>query len=75
MLKSSTNRPSATATRSSSLGHWPLSTSARIELIIKNAEHYRVVNIDYHEGLRYPHLERDAAGAPALLEEILAARK
>jgi predicted metalloprotease with PDZ domain len=50
-------------------------TSARIELIVKNGEHYRTANIDYHDGLRYPHLERDAAASPAVLDEILAPRK
>jgi hypothetical protein len=32
-----------------------------------------VANLDYHEGLRYPHLERDTA-EPARLDEILSAR-
>jgi len=49
-------------------------TKAKIELIIKNGEHYKIVDIDYHEGLRYPRLEREAT-APALLDEILAPRK
>jgi predicted metalloprotease with PDZ domain len=46
---------------------------APIELITKNAERFRVVTIDYHGGLRYPHLERDPS-RPARLEDILAAR-
>jgi hypothetical protein len=29
--------------------------------------------MDYHDGLRYPHLERDAS-QPARLDQILAAR-
>jgi predicted metalloprotease with PDZ domain len=29
-----------------------------IELIVKSGDEYRTVAIDYHEGLRYPHLER-----------------
>jgi hypothetical protein len=32
-----------------------------------------VTNLDYHEGLRYPHLERDGTG-PARLDDIVAAR-
>jgi hypothetical protein len=32
------------------------------------------VAIDYHGGLRYPHLER-VPGTPALLDDILAAKK
>jgi len=46
-------------------------TRAPIELIIKNADRYLVVSIDYHDGLRYPHLERDAS-VPARLDDILA---
>jgi predicted metalloprotease with PDZ domain len=45
-----------------------------IELIVRTADHYRVARVDYHEGLRYPHLERDPA-QPALLDDILAAKK
>ena len=29
-----------------------------IELIVKSGDEYRTVAIDYHGGLRYPHLER-----------------
>ena len=46
---------------------------APIELITKNGERFRVATIDYHGGLRYPHLQRDPAG-PARLDDILAAR-
>jgi predicted metalloprotease with PDZ domain len=49
-------------------------TALPIELIVKTGDRYRVVAIDYHDGLRYPHLERDAA-VPARLDEILAAKK
>jgi predicted metalloprotease with PDZ domain len=48
-------------------------TALPIELIVKTGERFRVVSIDYHAGLRYPHLERDTA-APARLDDILAAR-
>src|SRR5580698_2135826 len=46
---------------------------APIELIVKIGDRYLVANLDYHDGLRYPHLERDTA-EPARLDEILAAR-
>ena len=48
-------------------------TGAPIELLVKNGDHYRTVSIDYHDGLRYPHLERDEA-KPARLDQILAPR-
>jgi predicted metalloprotease with PDZ domain len=44
-----------------------------IELIIKMGNRIRVVHLDYYDGLRYPHLERDPA-VPPLLDDILAAR-
>jgi predicted metalloprotease with PDZ domain len=47
--------------------------TAPIELIIKSGDRFQVASIDYHDGLRYPHLERDAS-QPARLDEILAAR-
>jgi predicted metalloprotease with PDZ domain len=49
-------------------------TKQPIELIVKNGDRFRVLQLDYHEGLRYPHLERDPS-APARLDDILAARK
>jgi len=48
-------------------------TPAPIELIVKTGDRYAVAHLDYHEGLRYPHLERDAS-TPARLDDILAAR-
>ena len=48
-------------------------TQAPIQLIVKIGDRYMVANLDYHDGLRYPHLERDTA-EPARLDEILAAR-
>jgi predicted metalloprotease with PDZ domain len=48
-------------------------TQAPIELIVKNGDRFMVVNIEYHEGLRYPHLERDAS-VPSRLDDILAPR-
>ena len=47
-------------------------TRASIELLVKNGDHYRTIRMDYHDGLRYPHLER--TGTVALLDQILAPR-
>jgi predicted metalloprotease with PDZ domain len=44
-----------------------------IALLVKDKDLFRTVSIDYHEGLRYPRLER-VAGAPARLDDILAPR-
>ncbi|MDE3156550.1 MAG: M61 family metallopeptidase [Acidobacteriota bacterium] len=41
-----------------------------IELSVENGERYFTVRVDYHGGLRYPHLER-IAGTPDRLGEIL----
>jgi predicted metalloprotease with PDZ domain len=48
-------------------------SGAAIELLIKNGDHYRTMHIDYHDGLRYPHLER-VDGTPARLDEIFSPR-
>jgi predicted metalloprotease with PDZ domain len=40
-----------------------------ITLIVKDGDHFRVVPIDYHGGLRYPRLER-IEGRPDLLSKI-----
>ena len=45
-------------------------TSDPIELLIENGEFYKTYKVDYHDGLKYPHLERDA-GKPDLLSDIL----
>jgi predicted metalloprotease with PDZ domain len=44
-----------------------------IELIVRNGDRFRNVKIDYHGGLKYPHLERDES-LPARLDAILAAK-
>jgi len=44
-----------------------------IELIVRTGDRYRVARVDYHEGLRYPHLECQGTG-PALLDQILTPR-
>jgi len=43
-------------------------------LLVKDGDRIRTVALDYHDGLRYPHLERDS-GAPARLDQILTPRK
>jgi predicted metalloprotease with PDZ domain len=48
-------------------------TGATIELLVKNGDRFRTVKIEYHDGLRYPHLEREG-GAPARLDQILTPR-
>ncbi len=45
-----------------------------ISLLVKDGAHYKTVSIDYHGGLRYPHLER-IAGTPDMWSEILAEKK
>ena len=45
-----------------------------ITLLVKDFDRYRTLQIDYHEGLRYPHLER-IAGKPDRLTAIFAERK
>ncbi|MFT4111781.1 hypothetical protein [Silvibacterium sp.] len=44
--------------------------SMPIELIVVNTGYYKVVKLDYHDGLRFPHLER-VEGTPDYLDEIL----
>jgi predicted metalloprotease with PDZ domain len=41
-----------------------------IELIVANTGTFRVLALDYHDGLRYPHLER-VDGTPDRLDDIL----
>ncbi len=47
--------------------------SGPIELLLRSDERFRSISLDYHGGLRYPHLERDRA-VPARLEAVLAPR-
>ncbi|MGU3455453.1 M61 family metallopeptidase [Brevundimonas sp. M1A4_2e] len=49
-------------------------SSEPIELIVKNGDVFKTVRFDYHDGLRYPHLER-IEGTPDRLGEILAPRR
>ena len=41
-----------------------------IELIVVNTGYYKVIHVDYHDGLRFPHLVR-VNNTPDLLDEIL----
>jgi predicted metalloprotease with PDZ domain len=42
----------------------------RIELLVRQGEAYRTLQLDYRNGLRYPHLQR-IAGAPDRLTQLL----
>ena len=44
-----------------------------VELLVKNFDEYKTVRIDYHDGLKYPHLERDT-GKPDTLSALLKPR-
>ncbi|GBQ82887.1 M61 family metallopeptidase [Asaia krungthepensis] len=46
---------------------------APITLLVKSGEHFRTVSIPYHDGLRYPHLER-IANTPDRLTTLYSAR-
>jgi predicted metalloprotease with PDZ domain len=45
-------------------------TSEPIEYIVSNDNHFRTVRVDYHDGEKYPALERDSS-TPDLLSDIL----
>ncbi|KZC41929.1 peptidase M61 [Rhodanobacter sp. FW510-R12] len=47
--------------------------SQPVELLVKNFDQYQTVRIDYHDGLKYPHLVRDNS-KPDTLGELLKAR-
>jgi predicted metalloprotease with PDZ domain len=44
-----------------------------IELLVKNFDEYKTVRIDYHDGLKYPHLEQ-VKGQPDYLSKLYAPR-
>ncbi len=44
-----------------------------IELLLKRGDRYETISVNYHGGLRYPHLER-LPNTPALLDALLAPR-
>jgi predicted metalloprotease with PDZ domain len=45
-------------------------TAEPIEMIVSNTGYFKIVKLDYHDGLRFPHLER-VQGTPDYLDEIL----
>ena len=45
-----------------------------VELLVKDGSRYRMVKIDYRDGLRYPRLEK-IPGVPSRLDDILTPRK
>jgi len=47
---------------------------APIRLLVKDFNRFRTIDVDYHGGLRYPHLER-IEGTPDYLTPIFTARK
>jgi predicted metalloprotease with PDZ domain len=47
--------------------------SQPLELLVKNFDEYKTVRIDYHDGLKYPHLVRDSS-KPDTLSTLLKAR-
>jgi predicted metalloprotease with PDZ domain len=49
------------------------SSKEPLSLIVREGDQFRTLALDYHGGLRYPHLERDPKQQP-LLEAILAKR-
>ncbi len=49
-------------------------SAAPISLIIKDGDHYRTVEIDWHDGLKYPHLER-IPGTPDRLGDLFSPRR
>ncbi len=49
-------------------------SSEPIELILKNGDVFKTVRFDYHDGQRYPHLER-IEGTPDRLGDILSPRR
>ena len=48
-------------------------SSQPIELLVKNFDEYQTIRIDYHGGLKYPHLERET-GKPDTLAQLIKAR-
>ncbi|MGN6327771.1 MAG: M61 family metallopeptidase [Rhodanobacter sp.] len=44
-----------------------------VELLVKNFDEYKTMRIDYHDGLKYPHLVRDES-KPDTLGKLLKAR-
>jgi predicted metalloprotease with PDZ domain len=53
---------------------WAQGKKTGIDLLIEDNKQFRTLRVDYHDGLRYPHLEKTAAGAGASLDAILTAK-
>jgi predicted metalloprotease with PDZ domain len=47
--------------------------SKPVELLVKNFDEFQTLRIDYHDGLKYPHLERDTSKKDTL-SDLLKAR-
>ena len=56
------------AVRSAKQSHVP------IQLMVKDGDRFQVLDVDYYDGLRYPHLQRDIS-VPARLDDIESARR
>ncbi len=52
---------------------WSQATQVPIELLVEDNTQFRTIRIDYHGGLRYPHLEATGSGARSL-DAILTAK-
>jgi predicted metalloprotease with PDZ domain len=52
---------------------WSQAKQVPIELLVEDNKQFRTIRIDYHDGLRYPHLEPTGTG-PRSLDAILAPR-
>lgn len=48
-------------------------TTGPIALLIKDGEYYKTLNVDYHDGEKYPHLVRDKS-KPDLISDIIRPR-
>lgn len=44
--------------------------SQGVELLVKNFDEYKTLRVDYHDGLKYPHLVRDTSKPDTLAELI-----
>ena len=49
--------------------------SKPLELLVANGNYFKTYALNYHDGLRYPHLEREEAKPDVMSEIIRAAAK
>jgi predicted metalloprotease with PDZ domain len=49
------------------------SSSEPMQLLVENDDYFKTFSINYHEGDKYPHLERDSS-KPDLLSDIIRAK-